>query len=187
MQLQLTACKTHCWFSVSCSFFFTIFVLCQWKNLSCQAATSSASKPLVASNFGFGQTRKFRLFQSRFLATLLEDCYWKVVLNKLLQNIILKKFCLTTNSAQNFIAKFSVSCSFFFTIFVLCQWKNLGRQAATSSARETLCAILEKKIVVKITLSKIAFSNRKLEKIIVRKVLVEKPKLNFLVFHQRFS
>ena len=100
--------------------FFTIFVLCQWRKLSRQAATSSARETLVASNFGFGQTRKFRLFQSRFLATLLEDCYWKVVLNKLLQNIILKKFCLTTNSAQNFIAKFPVSCSFFFTIFVLC-------------------------------------------------------------------
>jgi hypothetical protein len=28
----------------------------------------------VASNFGFGQTQKFWLFQSRFLATLLEDC-----------------------------------------------------------------------------------------------------------------
>ena len=106
-------------FSVNCPFLFPNFAPTWWKKLGSQAATSSSMGTLVASNFGFGQTRKFRLFQSRFLATLLEDCYWKVVLKKLLQNIILKKFCLTTNSAQNFIAKFSVSCSLFL-LFSFC-------------------------------------------------------------------
>jgi hypothetical protein len=49
------------------------------RNAALRDGTTPITGTLVASNFGFGQTRKFRLFQSRFLATLLEDCYWKVV------------------------------------------------------------------------------------------------------------
>ena len=142
MQLQLTACKTHCWFSVSCSFFFTIFVLCLWKNLSCQAATSSASKPLVASNFDVeGKHESSGFFDLDF-----QQLYLKIVTGKLFEQIVVEynsKKVLPDHQqrAKLHCQVFGKLCAFF-TIFVLCQWKNLGRQTATSSARETLATIL---------------------------------------------
>jgi hypothetical protein len=66
-------------------------------------------------------------------------------------------------------------------------WKNLGCQAATSSARKPLFAILKEKLRWKLRLQKLLLEIKKLNKIIVEKVLVEKPKLNFLISHPRFS
>jgi hypothetical protein len=42
-----------------------------------------------------------------------------------------------TNSVQNSLLNFG-KWKDYFTILVLCYWKNLSCQAATSSARETL-------------------------------------------------
>ena len=57
------------------------------------------------------------------------------------------------------MASFSVNCPFLFPNFAPTWWKKLGRQAATSSARETLFAILKEKLQWKLHLQKIAFRN----------------------------
>ena len=49
---------------------------------------------------------------------------------------------IASNSVQNSLLAFIWLCAFF-TIFVLCLWKRLVRQAATSFARETLCVSIE--------------------------------------------
>ena len=85
------------------------------------------------------------------------------------------------------MAGFVVTERLFFLFSFCASGENSVRKSATNHARKPLFAILKEKLRWKLRLQKIAFRNWKIGENNSRKVLVEKPKLNFSVSHSRFS
>jgi hypothetical protein len=84
------------------------------------------------------------------------------------------------------MASFSVSCSFLFPNFAPTWWKKLGFQAATSSSKETLFAILKEKLRWKLSLQKLLLAIENWRKCLSKKCLSKNLNCNFQFFIQDF-